>query len=175
MDEHGFIKVNDQLQTSVPNIWALGDCNGEGAFTHTSYNDFQIVNSWLFEEKKRKLSDRFPCYATFIDPPLARVGLNEVQIKEQGIKAKVAAILMSKVARAKEKGETSGKLKIYIEDETKKILGATFLGTGADEYIHTVIDQMYAGASYEVIRDAMHIHPTVSELLPTMLESPEDL
>ncbi|WP_029037927.1 FAD-containing oxidoreductase [Salinimicrobium xinjiangense] len=174
-DDRGFIQVNDQLETSVPHIWALGDCNGEGAFTHTSYNDFQIVNSQLFEERKRKLSDRFPSYAAFIDPPLARVGLNEKQIREKGIKARLAEMPMNKIARAKEKGETAGKLKIFIDAETDKILGATFLGTGADEHIHTIIDQMYAGATYRVIRDAVHIHPTVSELLPTMLENLKDL
>jgi pyruvate/2-oxoglutarate dehydrogenase complex dihydrolipoamide dehydrogenase (E3) component len=175
IDDRGFIKVNDQLQTSVPHIWALGDCNGEGAFTHTSYNDFQIVNSQLFEEGNRNLSDRFPCYAAYIDPPLARVGLNKKQINEKGIKARLAEMPMNKIARAKEKGETAGKLEIFIDAETDKILGATFLGTGADEHIHTIIDQMYAGATYRVIRDAVHIHPTVSELLPTMLEKPEDL
>lgn len=175
LDDKGFIKVNDTLQTNVANIWALGDCNGEGAFTHTAFNDFQIVNSHLFEERKRYLSDRFTCYAAFIDPPLARVGLNEADIKTQGLQAKVAIMPMSRIARAKEKGETAGKLKIFVEKNTNKILGATFLGTGADEYIHTVIDQMYAGASYEVIRDAIHIHPTVSELLPTMLEDLKEL
>ena len=175
LDEQGYIKVNDELQTSVPHIWAMGDCNGEGAFTHTAYNDFQIVNSHLFEQRKRYLSDRFTCYAAFIDPPVARVGLNEKEIREKGINAKVAELPMSKIARAKEKGEMQGKLKIFIDAETTKILGATFLGTGADELIHTVIDQMYAGASYEVIRDAVHIHPTVSELIPTMLESSKDL
>lgn len=175
LDERGFIKVNDRLQTSVSHIWALGDCNGEGAFTHTAYNDFQIVNSQLFEERKRKLSDRHLCYAAYIDPPLARVGLNEKQIREKGIKAKVAEMPMSQIARAKEKGETFGKLKIFIDAETDKILGATFLGTGADEFIHTVLDQMYAGGSYQVIRGAVHIHPTVSELIPTMLENLKDL
>lgn len=174
-DENGFIQVNNELQTNIAHIWALGDCNGQGGFTHTAYNDFQIVNSHLFEERKRYLSDRFTCYAAFIDPPLARVGLNEKEIKEQGIKARIATRPMHTIARAKEKGETAGKLKVFIEAETNKILGATFLGTGADEYIHTVIDQMYAGASYTVIRDAMHIHPTVSELLPTMLESLKDI
>ena len=175
LDKRGFIKVNDQLQTSVPHIWALGDCNGEGAFTHTSYNDFQIVNSHLYGEQKRKLSDRFPCYAAYIDPPLARVGMNKKQIREKGIKAKVAEMPMSQVARAKEKGETAGILQIFIDAQNNKFLGATFLGTGADELIHTIIDQMYAGATYETIRDAVHIHPTVSELLPTMLENLKDL
>lgn len=173
LDKRGYIKVNDELQTSASHIYALGDCNGQGAFTHTAYNDYQIVNSHLFEEKKRKLSDRFTCYAAFIDPPLARVGMNAHDIKKAGIKAKVASRPMSKIARAKEMGETLGMLNIYIEEETDKILGATFLGTGADEYIHTVIDQMYAGQNYDIIRDAVHIHPTVSELLPTMLENLE--
>lgn len=175
VDDRGYIKVNDELQTNAPNIWALGDCNGEGAFTHTAYNDFQIVNSHLFEDRKRYLSDRFTCYAAYIDPAVARVGLNEKEIKEKGIKAKVAMRPMKKIARAKEMGETTGLLKIFIEAETNKILGATFVGPGADEYIHTVIDQMYAGNSYEVMRDAVHIHPTISELIPTLLENPKDL
>lgn len=173
LDERGYIWVNEELQTSAPNIWALGDCNGKGAFTHTAYNDFQIVNSHLFEEKKRKLSDRFTCYAAFIDPPLARVGMNIEDIQNAGIKAKVASRPMKSIARAKEMGETQGMLKIYIEDNSEKILGATFLGTGADEYIHTIIDQMYAGQSFTIIRDAVHIHPTISELIPTMLENPK--
>jgi len=174
-DEKGYIKVNDELCTDVKHIWALGDCNGEGAFTHTSYNDFQIVNSHLFEDKKRYLSDRFTCYAAFIDPPLARVGMNEQEIKAQGIDAMMAEYPMSKVARAKEMGETTGKLKVYIDSKNEEILGATFIGTGADEYVHTIIDQMYAGATYDVIRDAVHIHPTVSELIPTMLEDLEEV
>ncbi|SDG39857.1 FAD-containing oxidoreductase [Psychroflexus sediminis] len=171
LDDRDFIEVNDALKTKASNIWALGDCNGKGAFTHTAYNDFQIVNSHLFGDKERKLSDRFTCYAAFIDPPLARVGMNLQDIKKAGIKAKVASRPMSKIARAKEMGETQGMLKIYIEEDSEKILGATFLGTGADEYIHTIIDQMYAKQPFTVIRDAVHIHPTVSELLPTMLEN----
>lgn len=174
-DEKGYIKVNDELQTSVNHIWALGDCNGEGAFTHTAYNDFQIVNSHLFKKKKRYLKDRISCYAAYIDPALARVGLNEKEIKKKGIRAKKAVMSMSKIARAKEMGETKGVLKIFVETETEKFLGATFLGTGADEYIHTIIDQMYAGASYKIIKNAVHIHPTISELLPTMLENLEDV
>ncbi len=175
LNERNYIKVNDELQTRALNIWALGDCNGEGAFTHTAYNDFQIVSSRLFEDKKRKLSNRFVCYAAFIDPPLARVGMNAEDIRKAGIKAKVAYRPMTKIARAKEMGETQGMLKIYIEEKTEKILGATFLGTGADEYIHTIIDQMYAGQPFTVIRDAVHIHPTVSELIPTMLENPKSI
>ena len=170
IDDKGYIKVNDVLQTNISHIYALGDCNGEGAFTHTSYNDFQIVNSQLFGEKKLKLSHRIPCYAAYIDPPLARAGLNEAQIKEKGIKAKMAFLEMNKVARAKEMGETNGFLKAYIEEESGRILGASFLGVRADEFIHLIIDSMYAGAGYEVIRDAVHIHPTVSELIPTMLQ-----
>ena len=175
IDNRGYIEVDDELRTSASNIWALGDCNGEGAFTHTAYNDFQIVNSHLFETKKRKVSDRFKCYAIFTDPPLARVGMNATEIREAGISAKVASKPMSKIARAKEMGETAGMLKIFIEEETDKILGATFLGAGADEIIHTVIDQMYAGQPFSIIRDAVHIHPTVSELIPTMLENLKDL
>lgn len=175
LDKNGFIKVNEFLQTKALNIWAMGDCNGEGAFTHTAYNDFQIVNSHLFKEHKKKLSDRINAYAAFIDPPLARAGLNEKEIKNKGIKAKVAEIPMSKIARAKEKGETDGKLKIFIDAGSKKILGATFMGVGADEYIHTVLDQMYAGVNYEVLKNAVHIHPTVNELIPTMLHHLKDL
>lgn len=171
----GYIKVEDTLQTSVSHIWAMGDCNGEGAFTHTAYNDFQIVNSQLFLSQKRFLSDRFTCYAAFIDPPLARVGLNQADIKKKGLMARVSEIPMSKIARAKEMGETKGKLKIFHEVDTDSILGATFLGVGADEYIHTIIDQMYAGATYKTVRDAIHIHPTISELLPTMLETSSEL
>jgi len=174
-DERGYINVNETLRTNVNNIWALGDCNGQGGFTHTSYNDYQIVNSHLFEEKKRNLSDRYLCYAAFIDPPIARVGMNESDIKDKGIKAKVASMSMNKIGRAKEMGETQGKLKIFIDAKTDKILGATFLGVRADEYIHSIIDTMYADASYTVIRDAVHIHPTVSELIPTMLENLKDL
>jgi len=174
-DKRGYIEVDDELRTSAQNMWALGDCNGEGAFTHTAYNDFQIVNSHLFETKKRNVSDRFTCYAVFTDPPLARVGMNATEIKKAGISAKIASRPMSKIARAKEMGETAGMLKIFIETETNKILGGTFLGAGADEIIHTVIDQMYAEQPFTVIRDAVHIHPTVSELIPTMLESLKDL
>lgn len=175
LDKGGYIEVNDELRTSAQNIWALGDCNGKGTFTHTAYNDFQIVNSHLFETKKRKVSDRFNCYAVFTDPPLARVGMSATEIREAGISAKIASRPMAKIARAKEMGETAGMIKIFIEAETNKILGATFLGTGADEIIHTVIDQMYAEQPFTVIRDAVHIHPTVSELIPTMLENLKDL
>lgn len=175
LDENGFIEVNEFLQTKVPHIWAMGDCNGQGAFTHTAYNDFQIVNSYLLKNQKKKLSDRINAYAAFIDPPIARAGINEKEIKQKGIKAQVAELSMSKIARAKEKGETNGKLKVFIDSGSKKILGATFMGVGADEFIHAVLDQMYAGENYEVLLNAVHIHPTVSELIPTMLHHLKDL
>lgn len=174
-DEKGFIEVNDHLETNVSGVYALGDCNGKGAFTHTAYNDFQIAASHLFDNGKRKLSDRYRCYAVYIDPAFARVGLSEKEVKEQGIHAKIARWPMSRIARAREMGETQGFLKIIISSETDKILGASFLGAGADEYIHTIIDLMYADAPYTVVRDAVHIHPTVSELIPTMLENIEEL
>ena len=171
LNPHGYIQVDDTLKTSVDHIWALGDCNGKGAFTHTAYNDFQIVNSHLFLSLKRFLSDRFTCYAAFIDPPFARVGMNKNDILKMGLSAQVSEIPMKDISRAKEMGETTGKLKIFIEVDTDTILGASFIGPGADEYIHTIIDQMYAGASYRTVRDAVHIHPTISELIPTMLEN----
>lgn len=174
-DDKGFIKVNNKLQTNLTHVYALGDCNGEGAFTHTAYNDNQIVASQLFEDVSRTLSDRILCYAAFIDPAIARVGMSEKEVKDKGIKAKIATRPMSRIARAKEMGETQGFLKILIEEETDKILGAAFLGAHADEVIHAIIDHMYTGASYTTIRDAVHIHPTISELIPTMLESPEVL
>lgn len=174
-DKKGYIKVDDELHTNVEHIWALGDCNGQGAFTHTAYNDFQIVNSHLFEKKNRYLSDRFLCYAAYMDPALARVGMNEKEIRKKGIKAKVATLPMSKIARAKEIGETRGHLRIFVDPKSEKILGASFLGARADEIIHSIIDIMYAGASYKVIRDAVHIHPTISELIPTMLQDLKDL
>lgn len=175
INEKGYIEVNEHLETSVNGIYALGDCNGEGAFTHTAYNDFQIAASHLFDNGKRKLSDRYRCYAVFIDPAFARVGLSAKEVKEQNIKAKIAIRPMNRIARAKEMGETQGFLKIIIEAGTDKILGAAFLGPDADEYIHSIIDIMYTGAPYTVIRDAVHIHPTISELIPTMLENIEDL
>lgn len=179
-NEKGYIKVNQHFQTSKKHIFALGDCNGEGAFTHTSYNDFEIVRDFLFGEKKRKLSDRIPCYSMFIDPPLARVGINEEQAKQKMKENKSLKIVeafrkMEKVARATEKGETDGMMKILINKDTEKIMGATFFGISADETIHAVIDMMYANKSYKTIRDAVHIHPTVSELIPTMLEDLKEL
>jgi pyruvate/2-oxoglutarate dehydrogenase complex dihydrolipoamide dehydrogenase (E3) component len=168
-DHHGYIAVDDQLRTSVPGIWAMGDCNGQGGFTHTSYNDFEIVAANLLDNDPRRVSDRIHAYALYIDPPLGRVGMTETQVRESGVKALMATRPMTKVGRAVEKGETQGFMKILVEAETKRILGASILGTGGDEAIHSILDVMYAKAPYTVIQRAMHIHPTVCELIPTML------
>ncbi|HLJ14634.1 MAG TPA: FAD-containing oxidoreductase [Bryobacteraceae bacterium] len=168
-DEHGYIAVDDQLRTNVPGIWALGDCNGKGAFTHTSYNDFEIVAANILDHDPRRVSDRIPAHAVYTDPPLGRAGLTESQVRSSGKRALVAQRPMTKVGRAVEKGETEGFIKILVDAGTKQILGASVLGTGGDEVIHSILDVMYAKASYTVIQRAMHIHPTVSELIPTML------
>ncbi|UII23345.1 FAD-containing oxidoreductase [Fulvivirga ligni] len=175
MSEEGFIKVDEHLQTSVAGIYALGDCNGQGAFTHTAYNDYEIAIDHVLGEGKRKLSDRKLCYALYMDPPLARVGLNEAEVREKNIKVLKAEMPMDKVARAREKGETEGFMKILIDKESDLILGAVILGTGADEIIHSILDVMYAEKPYALIRDAVHIHPTISELIPTMLENLQEL
>lgn len=169
VDAHGYIDVDDQLRTSVPGIWALGDCNGKGAFTHTSYNDFEIVAANLLDHDPRRLSDRIITYALYIDPPLGRAGQTEAQVRKSGRKALVGTRPMTKVGRAVEKGESEGFMKILIDAETRQILGASILGTGGDEVIHCILDVMYAKAPYTVIQRAVHIHPTVSELVPTML------
>ncbi|MDC6350488.1 mercuric reductase [Zeaxanthinibacter sp. PT1] len=169
-DERGFITVNDTLETNVEGIYALGDCNGEGAFTHTAYNDFQIVQDQLFGDGQRRLSDRITTYGLFVDPPLGRVGMTLTQAKESGKKILTNTRPMSKVARAKEKGETRGLMRVIVDADTEKILGASILGTGGDEVIQGITNLMYAGASYKVLRDSVQIHPTVSELLPTLLE-----
>jgi pyruvate/2-oxoglutarate dehydrogenase complex dihydrolipoamide dehydrogenase (E3) component len=168
-DDRGYIVVDDQLQTSVPGIWALGDCNGRGAFTHTSYNDYEIVADNLFNADHRRVSDRIQAYALYIDPPLGRCGMTDAEIRKSGRRALVAKYPMSRVSRAYEKGETQGFMKICVDAETKQILGAAILGTGGDEVIHVLLDVMYAKAPYTVIQRAMHIHPTVSEYLPTIL------
>ena len=171
-DKHGFIQVNDRLETTVPGIWALGDCNGQGAFTHTAYNDYEIVAANLLDGGDRKVSDRILCYALYIDPPLGRAGMTEAQARSAGKTYRVAKRAMSRVARAKEKGETQGFMKFLVEEDTDKILGAAVFGTGGDEVVHSVLDLMYAGASYELLaRRAVHIHPTVSELIPTTLQN----
>jgi pyruvate/2-oxoglutarate dehydrogenase complex dihydrolipoamide dehydrogenase (E3) component len=169
MDDHGYIAVDDQLQTSKNGIWALGDCNGHGGFTHTSYNDFEIVAADLLDNDVRRLSDRITAYALYIDPPLGRAGMTETQVRQSGRKALLATRPMTKAGRAVEKGEPQGFMKIMVDAETKLILGAAILGTSGDEVIPSILDVMYAKAPYTVIQRAMHIHPTVSELVPTML------
>jgi pyruvate/2-oxoglutarate dehydrogenase complex dihydrolipoamide dehydrogenase (E3) component len=169
-DKAGYIKVDDQLQTNVPGIWALGDCNGRGAFTHTAYNDFEIVAANLLDNDLRKVSDRIITYALFIDPPLGRAGMTAAQVKAAGRKALVGTRPMSRVGRAVEKGETEGFMKVIVDAENKQILGAAILGVTGDEVIHSLLDVMYAKAPYTTISRAMHIHPTVSELLPTLLQ-----
>jgi pyruvate/2-oxoglutarate dehydrogenase complex dihydrolipoamide dehydrogenase (E3) component len=168
-DEHGNIVVDDELRTNVPGIWALGDCNGKGGFTHTSYNDFEIVAANLLDHDSRRVSDRITAYALYIDPPLGRAGMTEAQVRESGRAALMGTRPMTKVGRAVEKGETQGFIKILVDAESKQILGAAILGTGGDEAIHCILDVMYAKAPYTVMQRAMHIHPTVSELLPTVL------
>ncbi len=168
-DSRGFIQVDDQLRTSVPGVWALGDCNGKGAFTHTSYNDYEIVAANLLDNHPRRVSDRILTYALFIDPPLGRAGMTEAQVRQSGKKALIGKRPMTRVARAIEKGETQGFMKVLIDAESKLILGAAILGVGGDEIIHSILDVMYAKAPYTVIQRAVHIHPTVSELIPTML------
>jgi pyruvate/2-oxoglutarate dehydrogenase complex dihydrolipoamide dehydrogenase (E3) component len=169
LDERGYIVVDDQLRTSVPGIWAMGDCNGRGAFTHTAYNDAEIVAANLLDDDPRRVSDRIPAYALYIDPPLGRVGLTEAEVRKAGRRALVGKRPMTKVARAVEKGEPRGFMKIVVDADTHQILGAAILGVGGDEAVHCVLDAMYARVPDSVIRRAVHIHPTVSELIPTML------
>jgi pyruvate/2-oxoglutarate dehydrogenase complex dihydrolipoamide dehydrogenase (E3) component len=169
-DKRGYIAVDDQLRTNVPGIWALGDCNGRGAFTHTAWNDFEIVAANLLDNDPRRVSDRIEAYALYTDPPLGRAGMTEAQVRKSGRPALMATMLMEDVARAREKGETKGFMKILVDRDTKQILGASLLGLAGDEVIHCVLDVMYAKAPYSVQQRAMHIHPTVSELIPTLLE-----
>jgi pyruvate/2-oxoglutarate dehydrogenase complex dihydrolipoamide dehydrogenase (E3) component len=168
-DVRGFIEVDDELRTSVPGIWALGDCNGRGAFTHTSWNDFEIVAANLLDGDRRRVSDRIPAHALYTDPPLGRAGMTEAEVRRSGRRALVGKIAMEDVSRAFEKSETEGFMKILVDADTKDILGAAFLGTGGDEAIHCVLDTMYAKAPYTVLQRAMHIHPTVAEFIPTIL------
>ena len=169
VDERGYIKVDDSLATSVPGIWALGDCNGRGAFTHTAYNDFEIVAANLLDGENRKVSARIPAYALYTDPPLGRVGMTDSQARASGRRLLTSKRPMTRVGRAVEKGETQGFMKVVADAETRKILGAAILGTGGDEAIHGVLDIMNADATLDVLRWAVPIHPTVSELFPTLL------
>jgi pyruvate/2-oxoglutarate dehydrogenase complex dihydrolipoamide dehydrogenase (E3) component len=168
-DQRGNIQVDDQLRTNVPGIWAMGDCNGRGAFTHTSYNDFEIVAANVLDNEQRLVSDRIPAYALYTDPPLGRVGMTESEVRKTGRSALIAAVPMERVSRAFEKGETKGFMKIVVDRDSEQILGASFLGLSGDEVIHCIIDAMYARTPYTVIQRAMHIHPTVSEIIPAML------
>lgn len=169
LNQRGYLVADDQLRTNVDGIWAIGDCNGRGAFTHTSYNDYEIVAANLLHDDPRRVSDRITAYGLYVDPPLGRVGMTEAQVRESGRKALIAKRPMTKVGRAIEKGETQGFMKAMVDAETHEILGAAILGVGGDEVVHTFLDVMYARAPYTVIQRAVHIHPTVAELIPTML------
>jgi pyruvate/2-oxoglutarate dehydrogenase complex dihydrolipoamide dehydrogenase (E3) component len=168
-DAHGYITVDDQLRTNVPGIWALGDCNGRGAFTHTSYNDYEIVAANLLDNDPRRVSDRITAYALYIDPPLGRAGMTEAQVRERGRPALTGRRTMARIGRAQEKGETQGFMKVTVDAESKEILGAAILGVGGDEAIHCILDVMYSKQPYTTLQRAVHIHPTVSELIPTIL------
>jgi pyruvate/2-oxoglutarate dehydrogenase complex dihydrolipoamide dehydrogenase (E3) component len=169
-DKRGYIEVDEALRTSNRNVWALGDCNGKGAFTHTAYNDYEIVADNLLAGAARKWTDRVAAYALYTDPPLGRIGLSEKEIRDKGIKALVGKRPMSRVSRAVEKGETQGFLKIHVEESTKRILGAALLGTSGDEAVHSLIDAVYSRTPYPEFQRRVRIHPNVSELLPTVLE-----
>ena len=168
-DGRGYIKVDDQLRTTAAGVWALGDVNGRGAFTHTAYNDHEIVVANLFDEEPRRVSDRIPAYALFTDPPLGRVGMTEAEARASGRRVLAGLMPMSRVGRAKERGETQGFMKVVVDADSERILGAALLCIEGDEIVHSLLDVMAAGASYKVIQRAMHIHPTVSELIPTLL------
>jgi pyruvate/2-oxoglutarate dehydrogenase complex dihydrolipoamide dehydrogenase (E3) component len=168
-NQHGYVVVDDELRTSVPGIWALGDCNGRGAFTHTSYNDYEIVAANLLDGDRRRVSDRILAYGLFIDPPLGRVGMTEAEASRSGRRVLVGKRPMTRIGRAVEKGETQGFMKVLVDADSKEILGAAILGVEGDEVVHSILDVMYARAPYTVIRRAVHIHPTVSELVPTVL------
>jgi pyruvate/2-oxoglutarate dehydrogenase complex dihydrolipoamide dehydrogenase (E3) component len=169
-DERGYVEVDEELRTSNPSVWALGDCNGKGAFTHTAYNDFEIVADNVLTNAGRKYTDRVPVYALYTDPPLGRVGMGAAEIRKAGIRALVGKRPMTRVSRAVEKGETRGFLKVYVEASSQRILGASLLGTGADESVHSLIDVVYARTPYTEFQRHVRIHPNVSELLPTVLE-----
>jgi len=169
VDKHGYVVVDEELRTNVPGIWALGECNGRGAFTHTAYNDFEIVAANLLDGDRRRVSDRISCYGLFTDPPLGRVGLTETEARARGRRVRVGKRAMTRVGRAVEKGETDGFMKIVVDVDTQAILGAAILGVGGDEAVHGVIDTMSARAPYTTLQRTMHIHPTVAELIPTIL------
>ena len=168
-DARGYITVDDECRTSVEGVWALGDANGRGGFTHTSYNDYEIVAANLFDGERRRISDRIPAYALFIDPPLGRVGMNEAQARDSGKRVLRAKMPMARVGRAREAGETQGFMKVLVDADSRQLLGASLLGLNVDEVVHSLLDVMYARQPYTVISRAVHIHPTVTELIPTLL------
>jgi pyruvate/2-oxoglutarate dehydrogenase complex dihydrolipoamide dehydrogenase (E3) component len=169
-DERGYIVVDDQCRSvSAEGVWALGDCNGRGAFTHTSWNDHEVVVANLFDNDPRRISDRIPCYALFIDPPLARVGATEAEVRAKGTPALLAKMPMQRVGRARESGETQGFMKVVVDAQSRRLLGASILGHNGDEVIHSLLDIMAAGQTVDRIARTVHIHPTVSELVPTLL------
>jgi pyruvate/2-oxoglutarate dehydrogenase complex dihydrolipoamide dehydrogenase (E3) component len=174
-DERGYIKVDGQLRTNVPGIFAMGDCNGRGAFTHTSYNDFEIIAANLFDGEERRVEDRITTYALFIDPPVGRAGVSETEARKKGIKALVTKMPMADVGRAYERSETKGFMKIIVDAETRQVIGAALLGIEGDEIVQGLLDMMYAKAPYTVIRRAMHIHPTVYEMIPYMFDQLQPL
>jgi len=168
-DKRGQIPVDEELRTNVPHIYALGDVNGRGAFTHTAWNDYELVAANLLDGAKRRVSDRIPAYALYIDPPLGRVGMGEREARDSGKRVLAASMPMREVSRARERGEMQGMMKVLVDADTRKILGAAILGIEGDEAIHAVIDAMHAGATADVVQRAMHIHPTVAEYLPTLM------
>jgi pyruvate/2-oxoglutarate dehydrogenase complex dihydrolipoamide dehydrogenase (E3) component len=170
-DERGYIQVDDECRTTEDGVWALGDCNGRGAFTHTSYNDYEIVAANLFDGDKRRISERIQAYALFIDPPLGRAGMSEAEARKSGRKLLAGKMPMTRVGRAREAGETQGFMKVLVDSDTKELLGAAIFGLNGDEIVHSLLDVMYAKKPYTTIQRAMHIHPTVSELIPTLLGS----
>jgi len=174
-DERGYIVVDEQCRTSADGVWALGECNGRGAFTHTAWNDHEIVAANLFDGDPRRIGDRIPCYALFIDPPLGRIGQSEQEVRASGRPALVATMPMTRVGRAREAGETQGFMKVLADAGSQRLLGAAILGLNGDEVIHSLLDVMAAGQPFTVVSRAMHIHPTVSELLPTLLQQLEPM
>jgi len=169
-DARGFIKVDDACRTSAEGVWAMGDANGRGAFTHTSWNDYEIVAANLFDNDPRKIADRIPCYALFIDPPLGRIGMNEDEARKSGRRIIAGKMAMARVGRAREAGETQGFMKVLVDADSKELLGAAILGLNGDEIVHSLLDVMYARKPYTTIQRAVHIHPTVTELIPTLLQ-----
>ena len=174
-DERGYIVVDDQCRSSADGVWAMGDCNGRGAFTHTSWNDYEIVMANLFDRDPRRISDRIPCYALFIDPALGRIGSSEAEARASGRRVLQAKLAMQRVGRAREAGETQGFMKVLVDADSKLLLGAAILGLNGDEVVHSLLDVMAAAQPYTVISRAMHIHPTVSELVPTLLQQLQPL